>query len=506
MSSCAAPQDPTLSAAIARLVDRPPYSSALFGAAVYDLDHHRMLYARNERQLFIAASTTKLVTEGAALATLGGGFRFTTPIYRTGPIQNRVLLGDLVLVASGDPNISQRVQPNDTLAFENRDHAYDGSPETEAVPGDPLAVLRDLARQIAARGIRRITGRVVVDASLFPDAGPEDSTRTVVSPMMLNDNVVDLVIAPAKNAGDPVSVVSISPQTPYARFVNEATTAARGGDTLRMNDADDGHGGKVVTISGTINVGDRPALYAYRVRDPARFTEAAFTLALRGAGIQIADPPNDVAFDRTKYASAYVPQRVVAVHVSPPLREDVKVTLKVSLSLHAAEMPYLLGVYGAHATGDPARHAGFDLEHRLLSDAGLDLSEAAQSDGDGVRDLFAPSFVVAYLAWVRTQPWFGDFYRALPILGVDGTLVHVQANAPARGEVHAKTGSDRLESSLSDDIVYSKGLAGYVTTRSGRHVAFCLYINNVSFPHDIGGEGVLAQLLGAMANAIYLDG
>jgi D-alanyl-D-alanine carboxypeptidase/D-alanyl-D-alanine-endopeptidase (penicillin-binding protein 4) len=273
-----------------------------------------------------------------------------------------------------------------------------------------------------------------------------------------------------------------------------------------MNDADDGNGGKVVTISGTINSSDRPTLYAYRVHDPARFTEAAFTLALRGAGIQIAYPSRELAFDRTKYASAYVPQNVVAEHASPPLREDVKVTLKVSVSLHAAEMPYLLGVYGAHATGDTALRAGFDVEHRLLSNAGLDLSEAAQSDGEGSHDLFAPSFVVSYLAWVRTQPWFGDFYRALPILGVDGTLAGVELNAPARGEVHAKTGTDRFESMLSDGGVYSKGLAGYVTTRSGRHVAFCLYVNNVSFAHGIGGEGLLAQLMGAIANAIYLDG
>jgi D-alanyl-D-alanine carboxypeptidase/D-alanyl-D-alanine-endopeptidase (penicillin-binding protein 4) len=242
------------------------------------------------------------------------------------------------------------------------------------------------------------------------------------------------------------------------------------------------------------------------VRDPARFTAAALALALREAGIQITYPPRDTAFDRIAYASAYVPQNVVAVHVSPPLREDVKITLKTSLSLHAAEMPYVLGVYGAHATGDTALQAGFDLEHRFLSDAGLDLNDAAQSDGDGARDLFTPSFVVSYLSWVRTQPWFGDFYEALPILGVDGTLAHVQPDAPARGEVHAKTGSDRFESSISDDVVYSKGLAGYVTTRSGRHVAFCLYINNVPFAHAMGGEGALAQLLGAIANAIYLDG
>lgn len=502
----ATPKPATLSSTIARIVDVPAYSHAFFGAAVYDLDHKRMIYAQNAGRLFIPASTTKLMTEGTALGVLGPGFRFTTPVYRTGPVQNGVLQGDLVLVAGGDPNISQRVQSNDTLAFENYDHAYDGSPKTKAVPGDPLVVLRDLARQVAARGIHSVSGRVVVDVSLYPDGGPEGGTGTDVSPMILNDNIVDVTIAPGKHAGDPVSIASISPQTPYAQFVNKATTAPSGDDTLTMNDADDGHGGRVVTISGTIKISDPPTLYAYRVPNPARFTENALTLALRDAGVRVADPPADSPFDRAKYAPSCVPANLVAQHVSPPLREEVKVTLKVSDNLHAAAMPYLLGVYGGHVTGDGALQAGFDVENRFLRGARLDLAGAAQSDGEGALDDFAPSFVVSYLAWAHTQSWFEDFYQALPILGVDGTLVDVQKNAPARGKVHAKTGTNGFANLLSHGFVWDKGLAGYVTTRGGRHVAFCLYINNVALGHGVDGETVLGELLGRIATAIYLNG
>ena len=147
----------------------PRLSHSIVAGEVYDLDSHRVLYARNAGLLMVPASTTKLLTEGTSLALLGPDFRWTTPVYRTGPIDAQgVLHGDLVLVASGDPNLSQRVQPNGTLAFENEDHAYDGSPETKAVPGDPLAVLRDLAAQVAKAGIKRIEGSVLVETSLFP--------------------------------------------------------------------------------------------------------------------------------------------------------------------------------------------------------------------------------------------------------------------------------------------------------------------------------------------------
>ncbi|HEY9086097.1 MAG TPA: D-alanyl-D-alanine carboxypeptidase/D-alanyl-D-alanine-endopeptidase [Candidatus Tyrphobacter sp.] len=495
-----------MSQAIARLINVPRYTHASFGIAIYDLDHRRMLYAHNAQRLFVPASTTKTLTEGTALGVLGPAFRFTTPVYRTGPVDSSgVLHGDLVLVASGDPDLSQRIQPDGTLAFENEDHAYDGSPGTKAVPGDPLAVLRELAKQVAARGIRSVTGRVVVDASLFPDGGAEAGTGTEVSPVILNDNIVDVIVAPGAKVGDPVIVTSISPQTPYARFVNAATTAAaHTDDTLALTDADDQHGGRIVTISGVVAITDRPTLYAYRVPNPPRFAEDALSLALRDAGVSIADPPVDGAFERASYAPSYVPANLVAQHVSPPLREDIKVTMKVSDNLHAAEMPYLLGVYAGHATHDQLQ-AGFDVESAFLRRAGLDLSGASQADGEGANDYFAPEFIVTYLAWVRAQPWYPDFYRALPVLGVDGTLADIQTHAPARGKVHAKTGTWDWPNLLSRGTIISKGLAGYVTTRSGRHVAFCLYLNDAAFGHDVDGATIAGQLLGAIANAIYVD-
>jgi len=45
-----------------------------------------------------------------------------------------------VLVASGDLNLSNRIQPDGTLAFENEDHSY-GGPDSKGLPGDPLQVV-----------------------------------------------------------------------------------------------------------------------------------------------------------------------------------------------------------------------------------------------------------------------------------------------------------------------------------------------------------------------------
>src|SRR5262249_58550593 len=112
------------------------FHNGLFEIKFYWVHGGKTLCELNADKLFKPASTTKLLTIGTALQTLGADYRFHTCVYRTGPIKNGKLEGDLVLVASGDPNLSGRIQPDGTLAFTNEDHSYDGDPNTKAVDGD----------------------------------------------------------------------------------------------------------------------------------------------------------------------------------------------------------------------------------------------------------------------------------------------------------------------------------------------------------------------------------
>jgi D-alanyl-D-alanine carboxypeptidase len=148
LASSALAQRTGLDQRIQRIIDRPEFAHAMWGIQLTSLDSNRVLYALNETKLFTPGSTTKLLTEGTAMGVLGADYRFTTRVYRTGPVSAGVLKGDLVLVASGDPNLSGRLKPDGTLAFENEDHSYDAAPSTRAVPGDPLQVLKDLAKKV----------------------------------------------------------------------------------------------------------------------------------------------------------------------------------------------------------------------------------------------------------------------------------------------------------------------------------------------------------------------
>ena len=494
----------TLAERVQQVISRPEYRRSSFGVAFYDLDSQTPLFTLNADKLFVPGSTTKLVTEGTGLELLGPDYRFHTRLYRTGSIRkDGTLDGDLVLVASGDPNLSGRIRPDGTLAFENQDHAYDGSPDTKAVPGDPLLVIHELADQVAARHITRVKGHVLIDISLFPEGERELGTGVVISPVAVNDNLVDVTVAPGAAPGVPVTVTP-SPVTAYVRFVNQATTApADSTPEIRWaSDSAAPDGSHTVTVAGRMPAGKPAWLFSYAVPQPSRFAEVVLVEALKARGVRVVERPAGVRHDFKALASAYTPDNLVAEHVSPPLTEEAKVTLKVSQNLHASMMPFILSGVLAH---DGSAKAGFKLEHDLLERAGLDLSGASQGDGAGGAAHFAPEFMVRFLAYMASRPYFAAYLAALPVLGRDGTLWKVQPDSPAAGHVQAKTGTyaevDHLNSGL---MVNGKGLAGYVTTAAGRRLAFAVYANNVPVSAEQGAiERTIAQAVGEIAAAAY---
>lgn len=508
-ATSAAQSGSALAGRIQRIIDRPEFRHAMFGIEFYSLDSGQPAYALNGDKLFVPGSTTKLFTMGTALQLLGPDYRFHTRVYRTGSVSaDGTLNGDLVLVASGDPNLSARVRSDGTLAFENEDHAYDGDPSTRAVPGDPLLVIREIARAIAAHGVKQVRGHVLVDATLFSGGDRELGTGTVISPIVVNDNLVDMMIGPGASAGAQ-AVLTSSPVTPYVRFVNHATTGTHDSrpSISIVSDSADANGAHTVTLTGTMPAGTQPILYSYSVPDPARFAEFVLTQALRDAGVRVDSAAQHgqqqgAGPDFKNLAASYTPDRVVAEHVSPPFREEVKVTLKVSQNLHASMTPRMLrALLQPHDTAK----TGFDLEHDFLTRAGLDLTGAQQADGAGGDAHFTPEFVVSYLKYMSQQRSYTDFYNALPILGRDGTLWNIEQSSPAAGHVHAKTGTYAVSDPLNHRLfITGKGLAGYMTTADGRHLAFAIYANNVSVSLEPNATSkVVGQALGEIASAAY---
>jgi len=495
----------TLEARIQKVMARPEFAHSNFGIEFLDPETGKVIYAVNPDKLFVPASTTKLVTEGIVLAKLGTDFRFHTSIYRTGPIDKHgTLKGSLILVASGDPNLSNRIQPDGTLAFVDEDHSYNGP----ALPGDPLAVIHDFAAQVSAKGIRKIEGDVLLDVSLMPDSEREGGTGDTMSSIMVNDNVIDLTAKPGTKAGDPAELIA-SPQTSYIHFTNKMITGpANSQPVYEAGDpAEHKDGPLEVALSGSVPLGGGVQTVSYSVASPTQFATAALLDALRARGIEI-KPKRETGAAATPQAFQrfYTTDYRVAEHVSPPLSEDVRITLKVSQNLHAGMGPYLLGLLVAKETKDPLR-AGFKIERAFLMNAKLDLNGASQGDGAGGdwADLFSPDFMCRYLAYWKTRPDFPVLFAALPVLGKDGTLARIQKDSPAAGHVFAKTGTFTTEDKLNArQMLNGKGLAGYVETKSGKMLVFAADLNHTARPDERdSAKQVAGQALGEIAGAAY---
>lgn len=503
-AAMAAQANESLSQRIEAVMKRPEFAHSNYGIEFFSLDSGKIVYQYNPDKLRVPGSTTKLLTEGTVLESLGGDYQFHTRVYRTGPIaKDGTLNGNIVIVASGDPNLSGRIQSDSTLTYEDMDHSY-GGPHSKGL-GDPLLVIKQLAQQIAGKGIRKVKGQVVVDVSLFPEGSRELGTNVVVSPIVVNDNVIDVVVRPGEKEGDPVHL-EVAPKTAYVQIINQATTGkADSSENLNYTaEKQNPDGTRSVTLTGTFPLGKAPEMAAYAVPEPSRLAATVLAEALNERGVKVLITPQSSP-DFKALAVNYKPENLIAEHVSPPLKEEVKITLKVSQNLHATMGPFLLGALVAHKT-DEIDQAGFDLEHDFLKKAGLDLTAAAQSDGAGGNAFFTPDFMTHYLVFMSKQKDFDDFHRGLPILGRDGTLFNVQSNSPAAGHVQAKTGTyavyDALNKSL---IVTGKGLAGYIQTASGDHLAFAAYVNMVRTP--MGDEEAIQKIagnaLGEIAAAAY---
>src|SRR5262245_9417049 len=183
---------------VEELIAEPHFKTAHWGWLFVDLASGEVVMERDSEKLFIPASTTKLFSTAAALDALGADYRFHTPIYRRGKLnESGELGGDLILVASGDLTFGGRTTEKGEIAFQDTDHIYaNWAPDAKLTSQDPLAGIKELARKVAAAGIRKINGDVLIDDRLFAHTEGSGSGPQRVTPIIVNDNCLDFTFEP----------------------------------------------------------------------------------------------------------------------------------------------------------------------------------------------------------------------------------------------------------------------------------------------------------------------
>jgi len=504
-ASAAFASDP-LDARVEAVLKTPGYQNAHWGLLVVDSATGKVVFEKNADKMFAPASVTKLYSTAAALVDLGADYRFRTPVVRRGHVDGEgVLHGDLILVASGDLCLGGRAGADGTLLFEDNDHIYSGANNLATlVPADPLGGLDELARGVLAAGIKRVSGEILVDDRLFEHAESTGSGPKKVTPIVVNDNLVDILVSPAAKTGEPATV-KLVPATSYVSADVQVETVAEG-ETPSLTVK--GVGPRSFAVRGKVPIGHKPVVRVYEVDDPASFARALFIETLRRRGVHVGASPlghNDAGKLPTPTEVAGLPR--LATYTSPPFREYLKVILKVSHNLHASTLPLLI----ASHHGETTEAQGLRLEGKILKELGVDISTISFGGGAGGAraDLVTPRATVALLRAMAARPDYPSYEAALPILGRDGTLAKaVGPDSPARGHARAKTGTYWLDNPLNGkSVLTSKALAGTIDTADGRKLTVAFFVNNV--PIDATGIAVsestaaAGRLLGKLCEVFY---
>lgn len=454
-------------AEIERLVD--PLLAGLrgrVGVAIYSVDRQRALYSRDADHGLLPASNMKLYTTAAALDRLGPNFQYTTSVYGNGPIRSDgVLAGDLIVGGRGDPTLSGRFY------------------------GDSVTYVFDrLAEKLRARGIRRVSGQLVGDASYFDDrlVAPGWEPGNLLwwygaraSSLSFNDNVVVVEVRPGGWVGAGAHVGFV-PRSDRLTVVNRVRTVGRrGGRSVGIKRRPDLGG---YEVWGRIPVTSGPLRYVVAVENPPVFVLSVLRERLEKAGIEIVGGYR-VVYDRDALDAR--PWRLLASHTSPRMLEIVRVINKHSQN-HFAEQ--VLKSLGAVFRGEGSFEGGASVVEAFLQEMGVETWDVRIDDGSGLsrKNEVTARRTAELLVAMRRHPHFEEFYDSLLIAGSDGDPRRLDAPR-ARGNVHAKTGTLRGVSALS----------GYVTTVDGELLAFSVITNGLP-----GGKGRSIALEDAIAERL----
>lgn len=493
---------------IENLLNAPFAAQAHWGISFTTLNG-RVLYEKNDAQLFAPASNAKLLTTSTALALLGPNATIDTRVIAAAaPDAHGVVRGDLTILGAGDASMSGRAYP------------YSGA---IARPNPPLSALASLADQLQQRGLKRVEGNVIGDdtAFSFEPYGSgwawddlEWNWGAPVSALTVNDNVIYLAVTPGARPGDPVGLAwNPAEGSGYYTVENGARTSAAGSQaSLGLDRRPGSH---AIRLFGTLPAGGAAANLALAIQDPAEFAAMAFRQMLQARGIVVTGqavahhrPSQDTSIyeesvlrpltlptDNGSPAAMQLASAppggsvVLASRTSVPLLQDITVTNKVSQNLHAE---IFLRLLGQHESVDGSIVEGARVVRAEMLRAGMQPQDFFFYDGSGLspQDRVTPRAMTTLLRYIAQQPWGEEFRGTLPIGGLDGTLSDRFQHGPLRGRVFAKTGTLDEVSSLS----------GYVVARSGRTLVFSILCNG-HMPAAKGITKTIDGIVSAMAAA-----
>ena len=422
------------------------FAHAHWGASIKSLKTGKVLYEQNANKLFLPASNTKIPTAANTFLELGTDFQFETILYSDATIRDSILMGNLYIKGSGDPTFYEEF--------------YDST----------TAVFFDWANVLKSKGIKTIKGDIIGDESVFDESRLGygwvfDNFDTWYSaeygPLQINENYVDITIIPPTTSEDSTQIIpNIS--SSYFSIINKTVLADTGKSSISVQRK---HGSNEILISGTLVIGSNKLVRSPSITNPGLFFTMVLKETFERNGISVLGT-SSVFSDTLRSDSLLTISDTLLVHLSPDGHSIITKLMKRSQNMYAETMPRFVAY---QKTGYGTFEKWLEIIEPNMEMMGIAKDSYQYADGSGLAryNYFSPNQFRSILEYMYFSAFKEQWLEVFPIGGVDGTLKRRMIGTAAENNVRAKTGT----------ISNSRGLSGYVTSKSGEEFVFSFLVN-----------------------------
>lgn len=426
------------------------------GVSVVRVRDGKKLFSYDGGKLLSPASVTKLVTAGAALKLWGADHTFSTKFYYVGRRSGETIYGDLYIKGDGDPYLVSEK-------------------------------LWQMAADLKNMGIRKITGDIVLDQSLFDGvqrdksrlAGQKSSRNAYDAPVSafgVNFNTFEVMVVPSEKLGSK-ALVSLSPYPVRSvTLQNQVKTVAKTANqrpSVKRQSTDGG--GSLLVSSGGIPLESSPQKIYRSVTDPGLSSGEIVRAFLAKEDVVVAG----------KTRQADLPPSAILLYTLPsyPVSKIVKGLNVFSNNYIADVLVKRMGAaFNKKSRADEPGSGTYEAGVSVLSDfLGQKIGQKnfVLKNGSGLstENRLPADLLSALLVSMSSElESFPEFLSSLPTSGVDGTL-RSRFSSPLtkhlQGRIRAKTGT------LTSPVSVSS-LSGYVSHQEHGLLAFSIIQNGLA--------------------------
>ncbi len=434
----------------------PDFKTAGFAFYAIDLNSGETIASINPDMALKPASTLKLLSTATALELLGPDYQFETDLEFSGEIDKtaHLLEGSIFINGGGDPTLGSKY--------------FDATKEKQFID--------EWTNAIGQLGIDSIAGGVIADARAFswdivPPAWSWMNMGNYYGAgpcgLSVYDNYYTVLFNTGEQVGDSTEVAAVSPETTELKFDNAVTSDSISYDNAYIYGAPYS---KRRYVRGQLPLSKENFGVKGSMPDPALVAALELDVALRGMEIATTQSATTIRRLQMQNKVANEQRTKLFTTYSPPLSKIIAQTNIHSINLFAE---HCLIAAGIDLGAAPETVIAIDSVVSFWKIKGMDTQGMSLNDGSGLSQYNAinPKQMVFLLKYMKLESeYFKAFYNSMAIAGESGTVKNMFKESMAEGNLRVKSGT----------INKVKAYAGYVTSESGREIAFSMVVNNFS--------------------------